>query len=162
MAATDALTEKRLRLKRNFGDFLEQDHGYGQYPEDIRRMMTEGKLRLGVAVDDLRDFNADLQRELFDDPADCIPAFEDALDEYVKHNYPKRLEDNQQVGRLQLQTFAVRLLAAAPSQPLNGASFLFSQAKRLYWLPEGRVCDCCSLHISIGVLPGGLPGFSSS
>ena len=95
--ATDAETEKRLRLKRSFGDFLEQDHGHGEYPDAIRALMDAGKLRLAVAVHDLREFNADLHKELFDDPTDCIPAFEDALDEYIRNNYPKRLQDNQQV-----------------------------------------------------------------
>ena len=104
MAATDEQTEKRLRLKRDFSDLLERDHGSGQYVDDIRELMGDGtklasnRLRLEIDVHDLRSFKKDLHRELFDDPSDCIPAFEDALDEFVRTLFPKRLQDKQQVS----------------------------------------------------------------
>lgn len=103
MAATDEQTEKRLRLKRDFSDFLEQDHGHGQYTGDIRALVSDdlkrenNKLRLEVDLDDVRSVKATLQEELFDDPSDCIPAFEDALDDYIKNSCPKKLADMQRV-----------------------------------------------------------------
>ena len=98
MAATDQQTEKRLSLKRGFSEFLEQDHGLSQYTDALKGILDSGKLRLDIPVHDLREFRADLHKELFDDPTDCIPAFEDALDEHVRNSFPKRLADNQQVS----------------------------------------------------------------
>ena len=104
----DDQSERRLQLKRDFGDFLDQDHGHGKYPARIKTALshaniTSGKLRLDVDVHDLREFNLPLLQSLLQDPSECINPFEEALDEYVRTKFPKTLLESQQV-RLSLSS----------------------------------------------------------
>lgn len=93
----DEQAEQRLELKRQFSDFLDQDHGLGEYPDKIKALLTKenvtrNRLRLEVDVHDLRHFDAGLFSTLLTDPAECIQPFEEALDELVRSAYPKVLQ----------------------------------------------------------------------
>ena len=98
----DDQNERRLQLKRDFGDFLDQDHGHGKYPARIKTALshaniTTGKLRLDVDVHDLREHSLPLLQSLLQDPSECINPFEEALDEFVRAKFPKTLLESQQV-----------------------------------------------------------------
>ena len=98
----DEETEKRLRTKRDFTDFLEHDHGHGQYADKVKHLVDKdiddkSCLRLEVDVHDLLSVKQELHQGLFNDPSESIPAFEEALSDYIKTSFPKVLEDNQQV-----------------------------------------------------------------
>lgn len=93
----DEQSEHRLELKRQFSDFLDQDHGLGDYPDKIKALLTKenvqrNRLRLEVDVHDLRQFNADLSNNLLREPTECVQPFEEALDELVRNAYPKILQ----------------------------------------------------------------------
>ena len=98
----DEQAEQRLTLKRNFGDFLDNDHGFGEYADKVRGLLTKeniekGKLRLEVDLQDLQNFNAGLHRSLMSNPGDCIGPFEEALEELVRNNNQKQLKEHQRV-----------------------------------------------------------------
>ena len=98
----DEQAEQRLTLKRNFGDFLDNDHGFGEYADKVRGLLTKeniekGKLRLEVDLQDLQNFNAGLHRSLLSNPGDCIGPFEEALEELVRNNNQKQLKEHQRV-----------------------------------------------------------------
>ena len=98
----DEQAEQRLTLKRNFGDFLDNDHGFGEYADKVRGLLTKeniekGKLRLEVDLQDLQNFNAGLHRSLLSSPGDCIGPFEEALEELVRNNNQKQLKEHQRV-----------------------------------------------------------------
>ncbi|KAK9821947.1 hypothetical protein WJX81_000309 [Elliptochloris bilobata] len=98
----DELSERRLTLKRDFGDFLDEDHGYGQYPEKIKAVITKenveaSRLRLLVDLQDLQNFNQSLHHTLLTSPGECLGPFEEALGEIVRNAFPKTLKENQVV-----------------------------------------------------------------
>lgn len=98
----DELSEQRLTLKRNFGDFLDEDHGFGQYPDKIKEVITKenveaNRLRLLVDLQDLQNFNAGLHHTLLTSPGECLAPFEEALGEIVRNAHPKVLQENQVV-----------------------------------------------------------------
>ncbi|CAL5229434.1 g12756 [Coccomyxa viridis] len=98
----DEQAEQRLTLKRNFGDFLDNDHGFGEYADKVRGLLTKdnidkGRLRLEVDLQDLQNFNAGLHRQLLSNPGDCIGPFEEALEELVRNNNQKQLKEHQRV-----------------------------------------------------------------
>lgn len=93
----DEQSERRLELKRQFSDFLDQDHGLGEYPDKIKALLTRenvqrNRLRLEVDVHDLRQFDPSLFSSLLTEPTECIQPFEEALDELVRNAYPKVLQ----------------------------------------------------------------------
>lgn len=100
MAATD---DSRIALKRNFADFLDRDWAMPdnptwKYSEDgLQELYTlngsDGKdsglptitsRRLMIHAHHLREFDAGLLRSVLLRPAECLPAFEDALKDAVK------------------------------------------------------------------------------
>ena len=98
----DELSEQRLTLKRNFGDFLDEDHGFGQYPDKIKEVITKenvegNRLRLLVDLQDLHNFSAGLHHTLLTSPGECLAPFEEALGEIVRNAHPKVLQENQVV-----------------------------------------------------------------
>ena len=106
-------SERRLQLKRDFGEFLDADQGQNDYTQRIKAALSRanveaGKLRLGVDVHDLREHNRELLHSLLADPSECITPFEEALDEFVRAKFPKTLLDSQQ---------------ARPQRPLPGAAY---------------------------------------
>lgn len=117
----DEQAERRTELKRGFSDFLDQDHGLGEYPDKIKALLTKeavakNRLRLEVDIHDLQKFNNGLYRSLLTDPGECIQPFEDALDELVKNAYPKLLQ-----VRLCLEECLYRLQTTA--RPFCAAKF---------------------------------------
>ena len=98
----DEQAEQRLTLKRNFGDFLDNDHGYGEYADKVSSLLSKdniehNRLRLEVDLQDLQNYNANMHRQLLDSPGDCIAPFEEALEELVRNNNQKQLKEHQHV-----------------------------------------------------------------
>ena len=93
------LTEQHLELKRQFQTFLEEDHGHGQYASKISEMMAseEPHYRLMVDVADVRSYDDALHTRLMNEPAECLPPFEDALEETVQARDPKWLPEGQRM-----------------------------------------------------------------
>ncbi|KAI9250852.1 MCM2/3/5 family-domain-containing protein [Helicostylum pulchrum] len=82
----DSVAESRSRL---FQEFLEYG-GHtviserGSYKDLIPAMISSNQRRLIVSIDALRSYNRDLAMELINNPAECLPAFDDALTKLVK------------------------------------------------------------------------------
>eukprot|EP00735_Rhodelphis_limneticus_P011681 TRINITY_DN4814_c0_g1::TRINITY_DN4814_c0_g1_i1::g.991::m.991 TRINITY_DN4814_c0_g1::TRINITY_DN4814_c0_g1_i1::g.991 ORF type:complete len:493 (+),score=115.47,sp/Q43704/MCM31_MAIZE/61.64/0.0,MCM/PF00493.18/1.8e-88,MCM_N/PF14551.1/5.5e-20,Mg_chelatase/PF01078.16/1.4e+02,Mg_chelatase/PF01078.16/8.2e-07,AAA_5/PF07728.9/5.3e+02,AAA_5/PF07728.9/0.0069,AAA_3/PF07726.6/0.0042,Sigma54_activat/PF00158.21/0.013,AAA/PF00004.24/5.5e+03,AAA/PF00004.24/0.2 TRINITY_DN4814_c0_g1_i1:57-1481(+) len=85
MATAD---ETFLEHKREFSDFLNQDHRHNDYIEKISKMVQEGRTRFIVNIDDVRRFNADLATGTIEHPLDYLAPFEDALYEQVAFHHP--------------------------------------------------------------------------
>mmetsp|Transcript_27203 Transcript_27203/g.59413 ORF Transcript_27203/g.59413 Transcript_27203/m.59413 type:complete len:877 (-) Transcript_27203:705-3335(-) len=91
-------SETRIQLKRSFADFLERDFempddptwNYGKGLRELYTIDDEGKAtklvsrRLMVHEHHLREFDESLLQRLLQHPAEALPAFEDALKEFVK------------------------------------------------------------------------------
>lgn len=88
----DDSSELRQELKRDFGDFLEQDFGretgqgkYAQRIDDIvKHYTTTKRVRLEVDLQDLSDFNEELHRRVLTSPGECLPAFQEALEDTLR------------------------------------------------------------------------------
>ena len=98
----DEQAEQRLTYKRNFGDFLDNDHGYGEYADKVAGLLSKeniegNRLRLEVDLQDLQNYNANMHRQLLSSPGDCIAPFEEALEELVRNNNQKQLKEHQHV-----------------------------------------------------------------
>ena len=46
----DDESERRLQLKRDFGDFLDQDHGHGEYPAKIKAALSRANIEAAKCV----------------------------------------------------------------------------------------------------------------
>ncbi|XRB05274.1 DNA replication licensing factor MCM3 [Pycnococcus provasolii] len=90
--------EIRQARKRLFSSFLEQDHGHGLYAEKVRTMVESQKTRLLVDLADFRAFDGDTAKRLMKNPIEYMPAFEDALDEYIRQEHPKFLTPKMNVA----------------------------------------------------------------
>ncbi|CAO3628476.1 unnamed protein product [Mucor hiemalis] len=81
----DSVAEARSTLFQEFLEF--EDHTVisekGSYKDMIPAMLQNGLRRLVVSIDALRNFNRELAMELINSPADCLPAFDDALTKMV-------------------------------------------------------------------------------
>lgn len=98
----DESAQVRTALLRQCEDFLDQDHGHGQYSEKIKALINKenvsrNRLRLEVNLQDLHDFSDDLYRRLLSDPEEVLGPLEEALEELVKRNFPKTLQPHQTV-----------------------------------------------------------------
>lgn len=99
----DQASESRLQLRREFAQFIDNDSGEGLYVESIKAMVSNeeslktGKLRLEVDLEDLRQADSNLHKQVLKDPSETLQAFEDALEEYIRNNYPKALSESQTV-----------------------------------------------------------------
>jgi DNA replication licensing factor MCM3 len=96
--AVDAASDERIQLKRRFADFLERpfpssedpDWNYGKGLSDLYTAGDEGKAvklvsrRLTVSEHHLREFDEPLLQRLLQHPTECLPAFEDALGDFIK------------------------------------------------------------------------------
>eukprot|EP00884_Botryococcus_braunii_P006172 jgi/Botrbrau1/15556/Bobra.0273s0008.1 len=112
----------REALRRQCEDFLDQDHGHGQYNEKIKALITKenisrNRLRLDVNLQDLHDFSDELYRRLLLDPEEVLGPMEDALEELVKRDFPKTLQPHQTVqvgivGEFGAHTLSPRQLRA--------------------------------------------------
>jgi DNA replicative helicase MCM subunit Mcm2 (Cdc46/Mcm family) len=89
--------ELRLELRRDFGDFLEQDFGRetgeGKYVRRvdglIKAFPATRSVRLDVDLQDLADYSEELHRRALAAPGECLPAFQDALDAAIREKDPK-------------------------------------------------------------------------
>ncbi len=118
----DETGQVREALRRQCEDFLDQDHGHGQYNEKIKALITKenisrNRLRLDVNLQDLHDFSDDLYRRLLLDPEEVLGPMEEALEELVKRDFPKTLQPHQTVqvgivGEFGAHTLSPRQLRA--------------------------------------------------
>ncbi|KAM9904160.1 hypothetical protein OXX79_002922 [Metschnikowia pulcherrima] len=88
---------------RRFQEFLDQIGGQGiNYRNEIKDMLTKGRYRLSVSVDEIRDFDVEFWRGLLNSPVDFLPACERALRDTVLTIYDPNderfepLDDDQQ------------------------------------------------------------------
>ncbi|GAB4814312.1 hypothetical protein N2152v2_001358 [Parachlorella kessleri] len=101
----DEQNEMRLELKRDFTEFLDSDFGLqtgrGKYMEAIGNIMKQypvtKRVRLEVDMQDLQSFNEELHRKVLAHPADCLSPFEEALEEMIRNQHQKVLEEDQRV-----------------------------------------------------------------
>ena len=84
----DDHSEQRLQLKRDFSEFLDRDHGRGPYLTKIEELLTKheqgGNLRLEVDMNDLQAHDPDLHQRVLQTPSECMPPFQEALDEIIR------------------------------------------------------------------------------
>ncbi len=91
-------SDDHIQLRRRFADFLEREYPTSEDPnwsytkalgalytqaDDSKDMQLVSR-RLVVAEHHLREFDESLLQRLLDAPAQCIPAFEEALRELIK------------------------------------------------------------------------------
>ncbi|KAG3114091.1 DNA replication licensing factor [Phytophthora idaei] len=90
----DALDEAFRRHKQYFEQFLDNDGGYGNYPEKLRSMIHQKSTRLVVDLNDLREYDSsftdpavggqdNIVNRLLRNPAEFVPPFEEAVKEKV-------------------------------------------------------------------------------
>lgn len=98
MAAIDQVSDDRIQLKRRFADFLEREYANAEdphwsYAKALSELYTtdeEGKAnklvsrRLLISDHHLREFDESLLQRLLQHPSECLPAFEDALKEFIR------------------------------------------------------------------------------
>ena len=91
----DDQSEQRLQLKRDFGEFLDRDHGRGPYLAKIddllKRYSEGGPLRLLVDMNDLHGYDPQLHQRVLQSPSECLPPFQEALDELIRSTPPPHL-----------------------------------------------------------------------
>ncbi len=91
-------SDEHIQLKRRFADFLERDYptnedpswNYGKalaslyvHPDDGKDAQLVAR-RLMIAEHHLREFDSSLLQRLLTSPAQCLPAFEEALRDFIK------------------------------------------------------------------------------
>lgn len=88
---------------RRFQEFLDQMNPAGtNYRGEIKDMLTKGRFRLSVSLDEIREFDAEFWKGVLDQPVDYLPACERALRDTVLTIYDpadnrfEPLDDNQQ------------------------------------------------------------------
>lgn len=104
----DELTEQPIdavfgdRVRR-FQEFLDRiDSNNVEYRSQIRDMLTKGKFRLTVSLDEIREFDREFWLGLLNSPADFLPACERALRDTVLTIYDPNdsrfdhMDENQQ------------------------------------------------------------------
>jgi DNA replicative helicase MCM subunit Mcm2 (Cdc46/Mcm family) len=93
----DATSELRLNLKRQFVEFLDLANGHGDYASRIATLTDSDEkcFRLKVDVADVRGYDYELHQRLMNEPAEALPAFEQALEETVRSHKPKWLPEGQ-------------------------------------------------------------------
>ncbi|EEY60066.1 DNA replication licensing factor MCM3 [Phytophthora infestans T30-4] len=90
----DALDEAFRRHKQYFEQFLENEGGYGNYPEKLSSMILKKSTRLVVNLNDLREYDSsftdpavggqdNIVNRLLRNPAEFVPPFEEAVKEKV-------------------------------------------------------------------------------
>ncbi|KAK6202708.1 uncharacterized protein RJT21DRAFT_21255 [Scheffersomyces amazonensis] len=97
----DAIFGDRVRRFQEFLDRID-DEG-STYRTSIKDMLTKGKYRLSISIDEVRDFDKEFWRGLLDSPADYLPACERALRDTVltiydpsDPDFPDDYDQNQQ------------------------------------------------------------------
>ena len=88
----ETVSQARIELKRRFADFLDANFefdssssSYGSRALDLLyNAQVPRSVRIKVQSHDLRAFDASLLGTLLENPTDGLPAFQDAVREYVK------------------------------------------------------------------------------
>jgi DNA replication licensing factor MCM3 len=75
-----------LQTKQDFAYFLAPDHGQSVYANQISEMLGDGLSRLKVDLNDIAQYDPELRRNILAKPMDFLPAWEEALKEFVHHN----------------------------------------------------------------------------
>ena len=94
----DEINANRKEILRSFGEFLDQGHIHEAYADKIKDVLDPKnskkgvKPRLDINLQDLQRSDKQLYDDLLSDPAEGIPACEEALDEYARNLYPKALK----------------------------------------------------------------------
>lgn len=80
-------------IRNKFMDFLERDLSGGySYKERVEFMISRGRSRLILRIDDLREFDSELARKFQLHPNDYLPFFEDTLVSYIQREYGSKLQ----------------------------------------------------------------------
>lgn len=79
----DVVFGDRVRRFQEFLDRPEQVVGGATARTEIREMLTKGKCRLCVSLDDIREFDREFWQGLLSNPAEFLPACERALRDTV-------------------------------------------------------------------------------
>ncbi|KAJ3083641.1 MCM DNA helicase complex subunit [Rhizoclosmatium hyalinum] len=66
---------------RYYQDFLERDYGNNDYKDKLKKMMLNGKRRLVVNINALRDYSPEYAKGVLKNPMDFIPPFDKAIKE---------------------------------------------------------------------------------
>ncbi|KAG1050651.1 hypothetical protein G6F43_007092 [Rhizopus delemar] len=82
------IDEAAEQRKNQFLEFLSHEGHQGivekgAYKDMIPSMLANGQRRLVVSIDALRYYNRELTNDLLNNPAECLPAFDNALKEIV-------------------------------------------------------------------------------
>jgi len=75
-----------LTNKQDFAYFLSPDNGDNLYMDKVEEMVQRKGNRLIVNLRDINEYDANLRRNILSAPMDYIPAWEEALKDYVDHN----------------------------------------------------------------------------
>eukprot|EP01084_Bolivina_argentea_P306451 529566_1 len=75
-----------LSNKQDFAYFLAPDNGETFYTDKIDEMVNGDDNRLVVNLRDINEYDPNLRRNILSNPMDYIPAWEEALKDYIEHN----------------------------------------------------------------------------
>lgn len=76
----DQVFNERVRF---FQEFLDQDYGHNEYKDRIAKMVSAGKTRLMVNINDLRQHDKQYCEGILKTPIDYVGCFEKALRDVV-------------------------------------------------------------------------------
>lgn len=118
----DSLSEDRQELIRECTDFIAPDHG--EYMKELEdKVLSEeniksNRLRLVIKVQDIQNYRTALHRRLLTDPESVIRALEIGVENAVRNNLPKTLQEGQSIkigltGELGPHTVSPRELSSA-------------------------------------------------
>ncbi|KAJ1919545.1 MCM DNA helicase complex subunit [Mycoemilia scoparia] len=88
LAAAVTLGEDRQHeLQTFFTEFLERDYGENKYKHELQKLVKggQGGGRLIVNLDDLREYDREQEQMLVNNPAEYVPAFENAATEIANN-----------------------------------------------------------------------------
>ena len=74
-----------LANKQDFAYFLSPDNGDNLYIDKVEEMVQNKNNRLVVNLRDINEYDPNLRRNILQNPMDYIPAWEEALKDYVDH-----------------------------------------------------------------------------
>lgn len=93
---TDAQFSERVKTFQHFLENISTNNGV-PYLRQIRDMLSKGKYRLQVSLDEIRDFDRSFWKGLLESPAEYLPACERALRDAVIFQYDQQLLRHQEI-----------------------------------------------------------------
>jgi len=126
--------EFAVQRKLRFTDFLDSSSGCG-YDAKVDEMLQEGQGRLVINLNDLRGHDAQEAKNLLDRPMDCLPAYEQALKEFVE----QKARDHKNVAVL--ERYHVAIEGAFGSHRMGPREMLSDNLTQLVCV-EGIVTKC--------------------